>query len=204
MVLRYEEKFRKLFFSRRVDHPWEVRMATLAKVIDELRTSSTSKERMASIRNDILKCVVSGIAEVVNVPAESLCANLLCFDGEEKKRMMVAERSDPKRGRYKKYECNDGFLPWMAIKTASILVEHDYREREGLGKRSYRSIVTVPITKEGIAYGSLSVDCGAAFAFWGYKKQIAFQLRPYISLFALTFSKSDTTIPCLFEAAHVR
>lgn len=78
------------------------------------------------------------------------------------------------------------------------------RSRSGLGKKDYRSIVAVPITKEGAAYGSLAVDCGSTFAFYGYKKQIAYQLRPYISLLALTFVKGETTIPCLFEVAHVR
>ena len=199
MILRYEEKFRKLFFSRRADHPWEVRMATLAKIIDDLRTSSIAKDKMAAIRSEILKCVISAIAEIVNRPAESLCANVLSFEDAGANKLMVIARSDPKRALYKKYDCNDGFLPWTSIKTASILVEHNYREREGLGKRDYRSIVAVPITKEGKAFGSLAVDCGASFAFFGYKKQIAFQLRPYISLLALTFSKSDSTIECLFR-----
>lgn len=201
LYLRYEEKFRKYFNKRKLEHKWKARMARLARIIDTLKYPDQRKtQAIEECRREILVCVAEGIAEILHIPPESICANLLSLCAG-KKQMEVSARSDPIRN-LKRYEAVDAFLPWRAIATGKIEVEHDYHEREGLGPRSYRSIIVMPVTRNDRAYGSLSIDCTVAYAFYGHEPRIAFQVRPYLSLLALTYGDSSPYHECAFDPAH--
>lgn len=198
--LRYEEKFRRFFNKRKIEHAWKARMARLARIVDRLKCDQRKTQAIDDYRREILICVATGIAEILHIPPESVCANLLSLC-DDKKHMEVVTRSDPIRN-LKKYDAVDAFLPWRAIVTGRIEVDHDYHEREGLGPRSYRSIIVMPVTRNDRAYGSLSIDCTTTYAFYGHEPRIAFQVRPYLSLLALTYGDSSTYHECAFDPSH--
>jgi GAF domain-containing protein len=193
LYLRYEEKFRKLFNKRTAAHGWKVRMANLASVLDCLRFSDLRKQSdVEAFRERTLACVASGIAEILNLPPESLCANLLTlsnFDGQPI-RMIVEARSDRLRER-RSYVVNNTFLPWRAICDGRMVIEHTYAPSEEIGTRPYRSIVALPIISSDRRVGSLSIDCTTEYAFYGHEERILYQVRPYLSLLALTYGDAS-------------
>jgi hypothetical protein len=205
IYLRYEEKFRKFFFSRGVSHGWKVRMAGLSGIIDKTRFDlRQSLNDFQVFRSNILECVVSGVAEVADLPEESLCATLLQFLDSTTSKMVVVTRSNNLRGLNQSYDSVEDFAPWRAVKRADIVVENDYVERAGIGPRPYRSIIVIPITKDGRAYGSLSIDCTTPYAFYGRELQIYYQVRPYVALLALTYGAKSPYHECFFDPAHLR
>jgi hypothetical protein len=210
VYLRYEEKFRKSFSRKTPSHNWEVRMADLAWIVDNLPSIMNGRNRAAiewnreKIRERILRCIVTGVADVLDLPPESLTANLVEFVDEEKKMMGISARSDTIRPVGTTYACSDVFLPWRAIKCNSLVVEDDFKERTETGHRKYKSIVAIPINRAGVAYGSLSIDCKVAYAFSGRKSTLAMQVRPYMAVLALTFPPGGIYHECSFEFAHVR
>ena len=206
LFLRYEEKFRKWYKSRGATHIWKVRMSTLEKIIDKLAHLDPPKKSavIQHLREDILKCVVSGISETLDLPIDTLCANLLVLPESQPKSMRVVARSDDRRPIPVEYPAVDGLLPWRAIKNARMEVEDNYQEREGIGAREYKSIIAIPVTKDGCAYGSLSIDCTMSYAFNGRKEKIYYQVRPYTSLLALTFGSSSPYYECFIKPTHFR
>jgi hypothetical protein len=117
--------------------------------------------------------------------------------------MTVSARSSTLREYRGEYATVEAFLPWRAIEKATMVIEDDYREREGLGPRVYKSIAAVPVTRDELAYGSLSIDCTIAFAFSGRRRLIFYQVRPYLSLLALTYGPSSITHPCQINPARL-
>lgn len=188
LYLRYEEKFRKLFNQRKLNHRWKVRMAELARILDCLAFPDLRRVAdVVTFRREILRCVVSGVSEILELPVESLTATLIILVGRDCSEMEVATRSDGIRDLGVLYESVDAYLPWRAIRNRKIEVDHDYREREATGPRPYRSIIAAPVTRGRQAFASLSIDSTSAFAFYGNEERVAFQIRPYLSLLSLTF-----------------
>ncbi len=202
VILRYEERFRRFFFGKGVSHDWQVRMADLAGIIDRVKKLDLKKTaEVHHLRTQILSCVKSGIVEILDLPPESLSATLVVFANDLTK-MTVVARSDSRRNLGREYDSVSGFAPWQAIKTASIVIEDDYREREGIGPRSYRSIAAIPVTRANQAVGCLSIDCTASYAFYGRQTVVLYQVRPYLALLSLTFGPSSLYHECFFEPAH--
>jgi hypothetical protein len=204
IYLRYEEKVRRYLTSRGgVSHEWTVRMVKVGVIIDKMAGLNRSKTgEIAQIRQDILDCVVAAIAEVLDLPQKTLCANLLDI-GPEKRTMIVSARSVSVREHKGGYEISEHFLPWRAIANATMVIENNYQQRENLGPRDYKSIAVVPVTRGGLALGSLSIDCTTSFAFSGRRLLIFYQVRPYLSLLAQTYSMSATTHACLLNPAQI-
>lgn len=204
LYLRYEEKFRKWIDAKQPLHDWIVRMAQLSKILEKVPPLDRRKpSEIEQFRSEILECIVSGVAEILDLPAKSLTANLLDIGDHDKTKMVVSARSTCVRPIPMEYAAVDAFLPWRAIKNSSMEVEDNYREREGLGKRPYKSVVAIPVIRGKHAYGSLSIDCTVPYAFSGRKLHIYCQVRPYISLLALTYPPASPYNECSFNPAHL-
>ncbi len=203
--LRYEEKFRKILASKDGSHDWRVRMAELAKIIDDVYSTDQRQRNtlIPRIRSDILRCIVWGLSEVLDLPRNTLCANLIEFKGSLDSMVAVA-RSDNLRPLNTEYPTTEEFVPWRAIKNATLEVEDNFRVSDGGPPRGYRSIVAVPVTRAGRAYGAVSIDCTTAYAFSGRQVRVLYQIRPYIALIALTYGDSSLHYECQFNPAHVR
>jgi hypothetical protein len=203
LFLRYEKEFLRAFSKRKLPHAYETRMADLAGVVD--RTASLNLKRPAEIdayRTDVLRCVASGIADQLDLPLETLTANLLVLSGKQPETMIVKARSNALRPTGREHVVDEDLLMWRAIGSGGIEVENDFRRLKPELKKPYRSIVAIPVTKDGMAYGGLSIDCTTAYAFYGHRRLIFCQVRPYVAHLALTFGPGSPYHECRFYPPH--
>jgi putative methionine-R-sulfoxide reductase with GAF domain len=101
---------------------------------------------------------------------------------------------------------SDRLLGWDAIRNGRIALVDDIRNDlrwQVVRERSYRTVIAVPLTKGGRAYGAISLDSEVAYAFAGRTAEIAIQLQPYIALLVLTYPADAVSTECAFDATHV-
>jgi hypothetical protein len=197
--LRYEKDFFRELTKRNPAHRYEVRMATLAGLIDRSKgLNPTHTTAVQKFREDVLRCVMSGIAEQLDLEEDTLTANLLVLTAKNPRTMTVVARSKEVRRPNTEHPADESFLAWQAIHNGRIAVADNYREVNRAKRPDYRSIVAIPVIKGEVAYGSLSIDSTEAYAFCDRDWHIYCQCRPYISLLALTFGDSSPYHECRF------
>lgn len=206
IILRFEDKFKKrstIEKSRR--HAWEVRKSKAAQVVSQLQLKAP-KTSKRSFRTAVLECVATSVAELLNRPPESIHANLLDFSTGDRDRMAVVARTDLRRHLPQTYPVTDDFGPVMAIRRSIAWIEDDVKDDprwQDLGRRSYRSIISIPVTQGGAAFGALTIDCTEPYAFVHSKLDIAYQVQPYIALLALTYDADSLYLSCGYGPSRI-
>lgn len=200
LILRYEKEFFRALSRREVSHAYQVRMADLAGLVDRAAVLDLRKSgEVEKFRIDVLRCVMSGIAEQLELDPTSLTVNLLVLTAKEPRTMVVVARSDNLRPIGTEHLATDGLPAWRAIVSGAIEIENDLRRTRPSRKRPYRSVVAIPVAKGEAAYGGLSIDCTSAYAFYGHQRRIYCQCRPYIALLSLTFGQTSPYHECRFN-----
>lgn len=226
LYLKFSEKFKRL---RSTDapksHSWRERQAMLADIVEKLdrlkgrdkkgqseRDKKGQSERIATIRTSILTCIVSSVAELLDESTDAFCASLLIFPGSRSEqeaasptRMLVAARSSTIRSLGVEYACDEHLVAWRAITENDVKVVDDIRASDHFAnaRKSYRSVVAIPVTIGENAFGTLSVDSRNAYQFVNRHEDLAFAVRPYISLLACTFHSDAVSVPCSFRSTQV-
>jgi hypothetical protein len=216
LYLKFSEKFKRL---RAVDAPrsqsWRERQAQLAEIIERLirmkGRDRSRPERILSVQTSILACIVSSISELLDEPADAFCASLLVFPGSRSEseatptRMVVAARSSAIRALGVDYPCNDDLIAWKAIVENDVKVVDDIQKCDHFvnTRKSYRSVLAIPVTIGGNALGSLSIDSRNAYQFVNRQDDLAFLVRPYISLLAYTFPTDAVSVTCSYRNTHM-
>lgn len=203
VVLRYEKEFVRAFARSEVSHSYQTRMADLAGAVDRIKTLDLRRPAdVQHFRETVLRCVMSGIAEQLNLDPTTLTANLLVLTDKGPRTMIVTARSDGIRPTGAEHVATEDLLAWRAIRSGGIEVENDMRRAYPRSRKPYRSVVAIPVTRDEVAYGGLSIDCSVPFAFYGHRRRIYCQCRPYIALLSLTFGDSSPYHECRFSPPH--
>lgn len=217
LYLKFSEKFKRL---RSIDaprsHSWRERQALLADVVEKLirlnERDRSRPDKISPIRNSILTCIVSSVAELIDETGDAFCASLLVFPGSRSEpeafppvRMQVAARSSAIRPLGVEYDCDDDLVAWRAIVESDVKVVDDIRESDHFVnvRKSYRSVVAIPVTIGGNAFGTLSIDSRNAYQFVNRHDDLAFLVRPYIALLACTFHTEVVSVPCSYRSTQV-
>ena len=206
LILRFEDKFKKrsaIEKSRR--HAWEVRKSKAAQVVSQLQLKAP-KTSKRGFRQAVLECVATSVAELLNRPPESIHANLLDFSTGHTDQMAVVARTDLRRHLPQTYPVADDFGPVLAIRKSIAWIEDDVKNDprwQDLGRRSYRSIISIPVTQTGSAFGTLTIDCTDPYAFVHSKLDIAYQVQPYIALLALTYDADSLYLSCGYSPSRI-
>ena len=93
---------------------------------------------------------------------------------------------------------------WQSVKDARVYTVDDIMDdpRWRGQSRRYRSVFSMPVTKNKRAYGILTIDSKKAYAFFGKNTDIALLVEPYVRLLAATFPDGAPSHDCLYLASQ--
>jgi hypothetical protein len=225
-ILRFADKLRANLkvLTGKTDPKWRWRKIRISTAIDTIHdrligdflVQELDEETLRHTREQILECAAEAIAEAIGCAHEEVCVNLLDFSACTSRKtqrtgksshsgvMKVVARSMKGRRIGVTYSFND-LVSWEAIESNGIMSVDDIRNNERWSQsrnKSYRSVLAIPVSHEGRAYGSLSIDHEKAYAFEGYTSEIALRMQPYISLILMTYPSNAPSFLCDYTPAH--
>lgn len=117
----------------------------------------------------------------------TIFANLLVEDGAD---LVVVARDSEHRSTPARYP-KDKMLAWTALTTGEAAVTGDVCRDfpETSRDRSYRSILAVPVHRDGQVVGVVSIDSSQPFHFDLSAAELDTHLKPYVALLAWTLQK---------------
>jgi hypothetical protein len=184
---------------------WKTRKLLAATTLARMKMRTIQNpESVKDIRQNLLKCVNNAVSELLKEPHESICANLLAITSLADEELTVVARSNPHRDTgpsiQKKGQPHSA---WKAIELGARIVEDDFRavakRLELPGTFPYRSIFALPVTHDGKAYGVLSIDSTAPYAFVDRETDLEYLVQPYLAALYLTFGADSQYYSCPYN-----
>lgn len=210
-ILKYSEKWKRKRGANRITRGLrrERQLTTSRALLEDLssylwRREPPPRSQIQQFRKSMLECVVLKLREILGLSEnEPLAASLVELSSLKPRRLRVAARSIRSRDWRVEYSADD-LLAGSAIGGAKLVIEDDARRNNwrGLGPKDYRSILAIPVTRNGRAYGALSLDAALPFVFFGRARDIAVEMETYVALLALTFRSRALSLRCEYEAAR--
>jgi hypothetical protein len=205
LYLKYKDPVQRLFEGDKEKRlAWKTRKLRCALVLQRMEYKiPRGASELLRIRTELLFCVASSVSEMLDLPRDSLCANLLGFTQEDFAEMEVLARSEQHRfvsGTI--HEVTPEFGPWIAIQRAQAHLEDDVRDDERWSrgpKPPYRSILILPIVRYNKAYGAMTVDCTQPYAFASNSLNLEILVQPYIALLSATFGPNSLCMECAYS-----
>ena len=172
---------------------------------------SAPAELITRVRESVLAAVASKISEIVGEKDDKkVCASLLDFScvrsmTEDNRKMAVVARSTREREVPLEYP-RESLVAWAAINDARARATHDCKSDTRFQgyERNYRSVVAIPIVRDGEAIAAISFDHPLEFRFLGLLQQIAVAAQPYVGLLLLTYPTGVIGFRCAFDPAHTK
>lgn len=205
LYLRYKDPVQRYFQGDKEKRlAWKTRKLRCALVLQKMKfTIPKNASELQHIRTELLFCVASSASEMLELPRDGFCANLLGFIKEDFSEMEVLARSEQHRfvsGTV--HKVTPEFGPWISIQAAQARLEDDVKndKRWSNGpKPPYRSILILPIVRYNKAYGALTIDCTYPYAFASNSLNLEILVQPYIALLSATFSPNNLRVACEYS-----
>lgn len=210
LLLKWLERVRlRLGFTKALKRYSRRRKLCTARAVMELyqnsRNGKWSKADILHVREMILQCLPSSVAQIIGVDEpDTIVATLLDFSGGSTEKMTVAARSTSERPREIQYDSKT-LVAWDALSNNRVVVEHDVQKSarwRGVGHRTYSSVIAIPIVMEDRGIAALSIDSPDAYAFAGRAAEIEISVQPYIAVLALTYPVDSTHVKCQYDPTH--
>jgi hypothetical protein len=200
--LKFSEKWKRtkkleVFGQRKLAR----RKLTASRIITALTSGSHINSKPANvdkIRSDILQCITATIEDMLDLDeGQRLVANLLDFSTGTLDKMRVVARSSAER--HVGSEHPSKFLvAYDAIIQERVEVVDDIQDHpywNGL-HRPYRSVLAIPICRNGKAFGAMSIDSEAPNVFTGVANEVVSMIVPYLSMLAATYADTEVCSEC--------
>jgi hypothetical protein len=204
LYLKYKDSIAtKLQTDEKKRVAWKSRKILAALAIQKLEPKVPKNTQLMDIRREVLTCVASSVAEMLDLPRALFCANLLEFTSSKFDEMEVVMRSQTHRSSsMPKHPVTPEFGPWRAIDEGRCVLVDDARSDSRWPKNPrppYRSILILPITKNNKACGALTIDCTKAYVYALNGLNIEILVQPYIALLSLTFGTNNVWKECKYS-----
>ncbi len=181
--------------------------ARLLLDLPRVMKSNISEDARQSHRESTLRCIKMIVSDLIDeVGTDRLMVSLLDFSGGSTEEMRVVARSDKTRGIGNSYR-SSGSLAFQSIQTGVPEVVDDIRHDDrwaNIGKRRYRSVMAVPLTRGDFALGALCIDSERPYDFLGLVEEIAVFIMPYLVGLALTYPKNAVCVQCRYDSSHLQ
>jgi hypothetical protein len=192
---------------------WTSRRARVAGLVEELGAVKSKEECVARetrrIRESILTAVSLSSIEFLKIhPDETLSVSLVDFygmslSGVDSKSMMVTARSMGD-GQVRHTRRKGDLLAYESVAEMAYKIVDDIRKdnRWSGRKCSYRTIMTIPITRGDAKFGALCIKYTKPYGFVRRSVDVNSLVQPYVSLLALTYPEVDLSSPCEHHHGH--
>lgn len=190
------------------------RNLSIVRALGELsrhQSKGIPDETINKVRESVLSAISFKIADLINERDENkITVSLVDFScveshNNDNGKMRVVGRSTRERQTPVDYP-REHLVAWAAIKDGRPKSAHDCWNDNRFERleRAYRSVVGIPVVRDGKAIAAISIDHPHQYRFLGLEDAVTMAVQPYIGVLLLTYLQDVVGFDCGFDPAHSR
>lgn len=176
-------------------------IVSLTDQIEMRRPADTGK--IDSIRKDLLTCISCRVEQLLQGESsdDKIVVTLLDFSTGKTDMLTVVARTVSTRDTAINYGRKNS-VAFESIEIAGVCVCDDVKNDArfaNLLPRPYESVMGIPISRKGKAFGAVAIDSQRVYAFLGHASEIAVEVEQYLALLSMTYPDDATTVQCTYD-----